>query len=352
MAEQIFKLKRKTSQGLDTIYPVTHINAVEGFSDIIADDLITESSAKVLSSNQGKVLKACVDTKLPLTGGTLTGNVTFANTNNTTMTGSTPLGIYGQTGSNDGWRIVGGGSENAGFLEIATNDDGNEPIYVRQYSGGGGYKGFATQARTLTLLDGSGNTSLPGTLIVAKLKASSTGGELALPTAGGTLALTSDIPTKVGHKLILKDTLGEVKSYDGGSDVDLSSGVYSAKLLDGKAGATTSTGDTVVLRSSGGDITARYLALTASAEDSFGTPGYMYYSESGSNLLRKVSFDKMVSSIVAKAGLSQSFVFKGTALQGLTEGGFQNAEATSGNYTADTQPVNGAVYFYNDLGYV
>ena len=44
----------------------------------------------------------------------------------------------------------------------ATADDYNEPIYVRQYQGD-----FATLKRTLTLLDGSGNTSIPGTLTIA-----------------------------------------------------------------------------------------------------------------------------------------------------------------------------------------
>lgn len=353
MAEQIFKLERKTSSGLDTVYPVTHINAVTGFIDLIADNLTTDSSAKILAANQGKVLKAAVDAKLPLTGGTLTGKVTFINTNNTTMTGSTPVGLYGSVGTNDGWRIVGGGSENAGFLEIATNDDGNEPIYVRQYSGGGGYNGFATQARTLTLLDDSGNTCIPGTLTVATLRASSAGGVLNLPTSSGTLALTSDIPTKVGHTLTLKDIDGSVESYDGGTDIDLSSGVDNAAHLGGKSAATDAIGDTIVLRNSNGDITTRYLVLTAAPEESFDTPGYMYYSESSNDtVVRKVCFEKMCSSIVTKAGLSQSLVFKGTALQDLTKGGTQNAEATSGNYTSLTQPANGAVYICNSLEYV
>ena len=55
--------------------------------------------------------------------------------------------MCGQTGSN------------AGFMEIATADDTNEPIFVRQYGGQ-----FATIARTLTLLDAAGNTIVPGTI--------------------------------------------------------------------------------------------------------------------------------------------------------------------------------------------
>jgi hypothetical protein len=44
-----------------------------------------------------------------------------------------------------------------GEVEIATSDNGDEPIHVRQYAGV-----FANVVRTLTLLDGNGNTSIPG----------------------------------------------------------------------------------------------------------------------------------------------------------------------------------------------
>jgi hypothetical protein len=61
---------------------------------------------------------------------------------------------------NDFFRIrVGGTASNAGFAEIATADDGNEPIYVRQYTGA-----FGAVTRTATLLDGSGNTIFPGSV--------------------------------------------------------------------------------------------------------------------------------------------------------------------------------------------
>lgn len=89
---------------------------------------------------------------LPLTGGTLTGNILFANS------GTALRGIQGTIADNDAWRVMGGGTaSNAGYLEIATADDTNEPIYVRQYSGT-----FGTIKRTLTLLDSNGNTTMPG----------------------------------------------------------------------------------------------------------------------------------------------------------------------------------------------
>ena len=65
-----------------------------------------------------------------------------------------------QGGSNDYGRIAFGATgSNAGWMEIASADDGNEPIYARQYTGV-----FTTIKRTATLLDASGNTSFPGSV--------------------------------------------------------------------------------------------------------------------------------------------------------------------------------------------
>lgn len=77
--------------------------------------------------------------------------------------------VYGQVGdtgshelvrcdmSNDQFRIIAGSSNNNnGWAEIATSDDGNEPIYVRQYTGI-----FGTVKRTLTLLDANGYSHFP-----------------------------------------------------------------------------------------------------------------------------------------------------------------------------------------------
>ena len=93
--------------------------------------------------------------------GTFT-SASFASTasitlNTVTGTNSTNL-VYGNMADNDQFRIrIGGTATNGGFVEIATADDGTEPIYVRQYTGV-----FTSLTRTATLLDGSGNTSFPG----------------------------------------------------------------------------------------------------------------------------------------------------------------------------------------------
>lgn len=91
------------------------------------------------------------------------GNLLFTDiTGNTADTGMSLKGIYGRIGGNDGWRIAGGARAiNVGYLEIATCDDMNEPIYVRQYGGGGDWNGYVSLARTFTLLDAAGRSRAP-----------------------------------------------------------------------------------------------------------------------------------------------------------------------------------------------
>ena len=88
-------------------------------------------------------------------------NVATSGSVNATVTGTNSANlVYGSMGDNDQFRIqIGATATNNGFVEIATADDGTEPIHVRQYTGV-----FTTLARTATLLDGSGNTTFPGTV--------------------------------------------------------------------------------------------------------------------------------------------------------------------------------------------
>lgn len=184
----------------------------------IQDNLTSTSTTESLSANQGRILNNKFASYLPLTGGSLSGGLSigpdefeplglrhdskdykayiggggnldltvYANdlslsaedglylsgntihVNNTLtfkgLSGANALNLlYAPMADNDQFRIrVGGTASNAGWAEIATADDGTEPIYVRQYTGV-----FSTVARTLTLLDGSGNTSIPGQLYVS-----------------------------------------------------------------------------------------------------------------------------------------------------------------------------------------
>lgn len=130
---------------------------------ITSADALTSSASAISSTNNyftagattaliAAKTASAVGNYLPLSGGTLTGNLNFANA-------STGIrGITGTIGDNDFWRVVGGvTSTDSGYLELATGDNANEPIYVRQYSGT-----FGTVKKTLTLLDNSGNTTMPG----------------------------------------------------------------------------------------------------------------------------------------------------------------------------------------------
>ena len=113
-------------------------------------------------------------TYLKLSGGTMTGDILFSDV------GTGTRQIRFAAGSNDYARIAAGATAtNAGYLEIATADDTNEPIYVRQYSGV-----FSSLTRTATLLDGSGNTSFPNTVSGNKF------------TVGGGVTLTYDSTNK------------------------------------------------------------------------------------------------------------------------------------------------------------
>lgn len=85
-------------------------------------------------------------------------------------------------------------------MELATADDGTEPIYVRQYTGV-----FTTIKRTLTLLDASGNTILPGTLTAAG--ATINGAATINSTLHTTGATTLDSTLSVGGTATMKGAL-------------------------------------------------------------------------------------------------------------------------------------------------
>lgn len=78
-------------------------------------------------------------------------------------------GIGGKIGISDFWRICGRSTgSDKGYLEIATADNSNEPIYIRQYQ-----STFTTLTRTLTLLDSNGNTLFPGIIQATALNINS-----------------------------------------------------------------------------------------------------------------------------------------------------------------------------------
>jgi len=117
--------------------------------------IATKFQGALVGNVTGNVTGNCSGSSGSCTGNAATASkvvVTVANNNTEAL-------VQGTMGSNDYFRIAIGGASNAGWAEIATGDDYNEPIYVRQYQGS-----FATLKRTATLLDASGNTSFPGTV--------------------------------------------------------------------------------------------------------------------------------------------------------------------------------------------
>lgn len=65
--------------------------------------------------------------------------------------------------SSDYARIRVSGNDNAGELALETAADGSEPIVARQYTGA-----YTNAVRTAKILDESGNTSFPGTVVAPK----------------------------------------------------------------------------------------------------------------------------------------------------------------------------------------
>lgn len=105
----------------------------------------------------GGLFTALLTTTGITNNGTLTQNGDII-INQASTTGTRQVRFQG--GDNDYGRVAyGGTASDAGWMEIASCDGGNEPIYARQYTGV-----FTTVKRTATLLDANGNTVFPGTV--------------------------------------------------------------------------------------------------------------------------------------------------------------------------------------------
>lgn len=137
----VAKIVTKTSNG--TTFTLRGLN---GAGNELADAVLT-----IPNAGNGKA-GLITDAAQTIYGEkTLTSNLRFANVTTGTR------GIVGTIADNNYWRVVGRADKtNEGYLEIATGDDANEPIYMRQYSGV-----FGTVKRTFTVLDGSGRSRAP-----------------------------------------------------------------------------------------------------------------------------------------------------------------------------------------------
>lgn len=127
----------------------THSNYTSAVTTTGAGNAVTAIT------QSGNTLTAAKGTSfLPVTGGTLTGTMKVSygasDTANTRF-----KQIEGSMAGSDKWGIASGASaSDAGWMELYTEDNGNEPIYARQYTNTG------TAAHQITLMDGSGNQTL------------------------------------------------------------------------------------------------------------------------------------------------------------------------------------------------
>ena len=136
-----------TSSSSDS--PTNGIQYRSGFNDDKRPWRMLLDSVNYASYSDGRYVKKA--------GDTMTGDLNISGGHILYMLKTSPTStqqIHLQGGSNDYGRIAFGATgSNAGWMEIASSDDGNEPIYARQYTGV-----FTTIKNTLTLLDANGDT--------------------------------------------------------------------------------------------------------------------------------------------------------------------------------------------------
>lgn len=153
--------------------------------------------------------------------------------------------------SNDLARIRVSGETNAGELALETADDGSEPIVARQYTGI-----YETPVRTAKILDESGNTSFPGTVVAPKFTGSLNGNsatatKLQTPRtlslsgkAAGSATFDGSANASINVKSVNADTASKLStarkinitgnatgstSFDGSGDVNISTTVNESK---------------------------------------------------------------------------------------------------------------------------
>lgn len=137
----------RTSSASDS--PTNGIQYRSGFNDDKRPWRMLLDSVNYASYSDGRYVKKA--------GDTMTGDLNISGGHILYMLQTSPTStqqIHLQGGRSDYGRIAFGATDsNAGWMEIASCDDGNEPIYARQYTGV-----FTTVKNTLTLLDANGDT--------------------------------------------------------------------------------------------------------------------------------------------------------------------------------------------------
>lgn len=206
------------------------------------------ATPKAVKDAKDAAIQAAVDAdtlKLAKAGDTATGAIRSA-AGKTVVTGAVAEQFGGDMANNDRWRIgVGGTASDAGFVELATADNGNEPVYVRQYSGN-----FATLARQAALLDGSGRTTFPV--------------KVTCPEFAGDLTGNAQSASKLrtARAITVKDNsqtnAGPAQNFDGSGNITLRLPATIKGSLDGNA-ATASLATRAQKDANGSQIDTTYL---------------------------------------------------------------------------------------------
>ena len=151
--------------------------------------------------------------------------------------------------SSDYARIRVSGNDNAGELALETADNGSEPIVARQYTGA-----YTNAVRTAKILDESGNTSFPGTVVAPKFTGA----------LSGNAATATKLSTE--RKINITGNATGSAGFDGTSDVNINVTVNSA---------TKATND-----GNGANIAANYVKksvkLTTENLNDIHTPGLYF----------------------------------------------------------------------------
>ena len=258
---------------------------------------------------------------LSATNAILNGNLVFTNS------GTDFRGInYGTMGDNDQWRIGGAATgSNAGYMEIATADDGTEPIYVRQYTGV-----FSSLTRTLTLLDGSGNSSFPGSVNI--------GVNLGIAQSGGAS----------GYGISLYNGTGYVLNYG------LLFAVTSYLGAHGNVSGDWATYFTMDGAKNRGWIFRHADGTRMASISTYGTLSLGHHNYQNNSLMKCDSNDRpgigifgnYPQIVVMSSGINNS-----SHGPTITLAAYDSANATSGNFKSWTFGVPGTNATFLDLGY-
>ncbi|CAB4151949.1 hypothetical protein UFOVP592_44 [uncultured Caudovirales phage] len=255
----------------------------------------------------------------------VTDNIAF--TDNSTTTNR---GISGTVGTNDYWKYGGGATgSNLGYAEIATGDDGNEPIYARQYSSG-------SINKQVTLLDASGNTVLAGDLTVGGNGYIYSPTDLALDLTGANVRTPGDLTIDGGDligsrplQISTTDTFATTGSSISGTTLTIGT------LTSG----TISVGMTVT-----GGTTANGTVITANISG----------TGSGSTWTVSISQTVASSAITGAGNITLAPVTAGSVAVNLTNGGnlTNNRNYVSGSIRNTTTAGIGDIWALNSTGTV